>query len=331
VREGQRSRTAEYVALFRALETQRPPQRRLFADPLAASFLTGSLTSVAAAARVPLLRDAVRWVIDRRFPGPRPSAVARTKVLDDALVAAIAEGVEQLVLLGAGYDSRPYRLSGAARLCIFEVDHPDTQAVKRRVLAEALGGPPAHVAFVAVDLDHDDLATALDRAGFRTGRPTFVLWEGVASYLTAEAVDATVRWAHDATGEGSELAFTYVHRGLVDGTVHFPHAGPWMRSVADAGEPFVFGFDPDELPAHLHERGWTLLEDISTTEALARHGLDPRGVPAFYRIARARRRGSRRGSTRGCPAGVARWDRTVERERTRSAVPAAPGERPPDD
>jgi methyltransferase (TIGR00027 family) len=114
VREGEQSRTAEYMALFRAAETQRPPERRLFADPLAASFLATPLAQVARAARVPLLRAVVPWLIDRRAPGPRPSAVARTKVLDDALVAAIDGGVEQLVILGAGYDSRAYRLPGCA-------------------------------------------------------------------------------------------------------------------------------------------------------------------------------------------------------------------------
>ena len=288
MREGEGSRTAEYMALFRALETLGPPQRRLFADPLAASFLTAPLAQVVWVARVPLLRSVVTSLIDRRYPGPRPSAVARTKVLDDAVTAAVAGGVEQLVVLGAGYDSRAYRLPGCAQVQVFEVDHPDTQVVKQRVLARALGQLPAHVRFVAVDFDHDDLAVALDRAGFRAGRPTFVLWEGVASYLTSEAVDATVRWAHDATGEHSELAFTYVHRGLIEGTVAFPHAEGWVHSVAAAGEPFVFGFDPAELPAYLAERGWAQLEDISTTEALTRHGRDPRGVPAFYRIARAR-------------------------------------------
>ncbi|MDT7743460.1 MAG: hypothetical protein QOE59_2538 [Actinomycetota bacterium] len=288
MRAGERSRTAEYMALFRALETSRPPERRLFSDPLAASFLTTPLAQIASAARLPLLRAVVPWMIDRRFPGPRPSAVARTKVLDDAVVSAVEDGIEQLVVLGAGYDSRAYRLPGCGRPAVFEVDHPDTQAVKREVLARTLGRLPAHVGFVAVDFDHDDLGVALDRAGFRTGRPTFVLWEGVASYLTPEAVDTTVRWARDAAGEPSELAFTYVHRGLIDGTVPFPHAEAWVRSVAEAGKPFVFGFDPGELPDYLDERGWTLFEDISTTEALTRHGLDPRGVPAFYRIARAR-------------------------------------------
>ena len=289
MRKGERSRTAEYVALFRALETRRPAGKRLFTDPLASSFLTPPLSLVATVGGLPGLRGLVPRVIDRCYPGPRASAVARTKVLDDAISDAMAGGAEQLVILGAGYDCRAYRLPGAARLRVFEVDHPDTQAVKRRGITQALGGLPAHVRFVEVDFDHDDLAAALAVAGFVDDVATFVLWEGVASYLGAAAVDATVRWARDATGHGSELAFTYVHLGLIDGTVSFPHSRSWTRSVAEAGEPFVFGFDPADLPAYLGARGWELLEDLSTTEALTRCGLDPTGVPAFYRIARARR------------------------------------------
>jgi O-methyltransferase involved in polyketide biosynthesis len=83
VLKGQSSRTAEYVALFRALETPRPVERRVFADPLASAFLTGPVAAVAALARVPGVGGLVRWAIDRRIPGPRLSAVARTKVLDE--------------------------------------------------------------------------------------------------------------------------------------------------------------------------------------------------------------------------------------------------------
>ena len=284
---GQSSRTAEYVALFRALETQQPVERRLFADPLASAFLTGPVAAVAALARIPGIGAVVPLVLDRRVPGPRLSAVARTKVLDEAVEAALSEGIEQLVILGAGYDSRAYRLAGAGRIRVFEVDHPDTQVVKKRIVGNILGGLPSHVRFVPVDFDHEDLAPVLDRAGLMPGRRTFILWEGVVSYLTPNAVDATVRWAARIAGAGSELALTYVHKGLIDGTVRFPHGGPWVASVANAGEPFVFGFDPVEPPAYLADRGWNLVDDLSTTEALTRHGLNPHRVPAFYRVALA--------------------------------------------
>jgi methyltransferase (TIGR00027 family) len=287
VRAGRESRTAEYVALFRALETVRPHGERLFSDPLASAFLTRPLRAGVALAGVPGIGRLVPGLIDRRWPGPRPSAVARTRVIDDALESALTSGLDQLVLLGAGYDSRPYRLRAARDLAVFEVDHPTTQAVKRRVIAEVLGELPAHVRFVPVDFDREDLGTAMTTAGLEPGARTFVVWEGVLAYLTPEAVDATLRWAVAVCGSGSELAFTYVHRGLLDGSRQFPHAEPWAESVRAAGEPFVFGLDPETLDAYLAERGWQLVEDLSTTEALVRYGVSARRVPSFYRIARA--------------------------------------------
>jgi methyltransferase (TIGR00027 family) len=227
-------------------------------------------------------------LIDRRWPGPRPSAVVRTRVLDDAVRGALADGLDQLVILGAGYDSRPYRLSGARTVRVFEVDLPATQAAKRRVVTEVLGAVPAHVSFVPVDFDREPLAQAMAAAGLATGKRTFFLWEGVVAYLSAEAVDATMRWAGGVSGSGSVLAFTYVHRGLLDGSIRFPHADRWVASVREAGEPFVFGLDPATLRDYLAERGWQLLEDLSTTEALAEYGLPLTCVPSFYRLARAR-------------------------------------------
>jgi methyltransferase (TIGR00027 family) len=287
VRPGRESRTAEFVALFRALETVQSASERMFSDPLAVAFLGRRLRACVAIARLPGVGKSVPALLDRRWPGPRPSAVARTRQIDDWVQDALNRGLDQLVLLGAGYDSRPYRLGGVRQVRAFEVDHPATQAVKRRVVEELFGTVPAHVRFVPVDFDRDELAPAMVAAGLDADRRTYLVWEGVLAYLTPEAVDATLRWAAAISGPGSELAFTYVHRGLLDGTVHFPHAEPWVDSVRAAGEPFVFGLDPGRLDAFLEERGWRLLEDLSTTEALAQHGRDVRRVPSFYRIARA--------------------------------------------
>lgn len=287
MRPGRESRTAEFVALFRALETVQPASERLFSDPLAVAFLGRRLRACVALARLPGVGKLVPGLLDRRWPGPRASAVARTRQIDDWVEDALERGLDQVVLLGAGYDSRLYRLRGVRQVRAFEVDHPATQAVKRRVVEELFGTLPAHVRFVPLDFDHDELASAMVAAGIETDRRTYLVWEGVVAYLTSAAVDATLRWAAAISGPGSELAFTYVHQGLLDGTVHFPHAEPWVNSVRAAGEPFVFGLDPEALEVFLSERGWRLLEDLSTTEALAQHGRDVRRVPSFYRVARA--------------------------------------------
>ena len=110
MREGHASRTAEQNALFRALESALPESRRLFEDPLASAFLTWPLALVARLAIVPGLRQFVPWYIDHRWPGVRSSVVARTRLIDDAITASLEEHTEQLVILGAGFDSRAYRL-----------------------------------------------------------------------------------------------------------------------------------------------------------------------------------------------------------------------------
>ncbi len=189
------------------------------------------------------------------------------------------------MVLGAGYDSRALRIPGADRLTVFEVDHPDTQGAKRELLEARPGGFPGHVRLVPVDFERDELGAALDAAGFRAGARTFTIWEGVVSYLTPAAVDATLRWVAAGGAPGSRLALTYVHRGLIDGSVEFPGSGPWVDSVRRAGEPFVFGFDPASLPADVAPLGLRVVEDLSTTGALERLGMPTTRVPGFYRVA----------------------------------------------
>ena len=199
MREGRGSRTAEQNALFRALESTLPESRRLFEDHLARTFLTWPLTLVARLAVVPGLRELVPWLIDNRWPGVRSSVVARTRLIDDAIAASLGEHLEQFVILGAGFDSRAHRLPCLRGITVFEVDHPDTQTTKRKVLERVLSVPPKHVRFVALDFNQRDLASAMAAAGYRESARTFILWEGVTNYLTEAAVDTTLRWCSDAS------------------------------------------------------------------------------------------------------------------------------------
>src|SRR5262250_473129 len=111
MREGHASRTAEQNALFRALEASQPPDQRVCDDPLARHFLSWPFTLVMRIAAIPGVATFVRSYIDRRWPGVRSSVVARTRLIDDLIATALDEAIEQLVILGAGFDSRAYRLS----------------------------------------------------------------------------------------------------------------------------------------------------------------------------------------------------------------------------
>jgi methyltransferase (TIGR00027 family) len=296
MREGHASATAEHNALFRALDAFRPPATHLIDDPFAGGFLSFPLSLVHRLARFPGIRTLVPWFIDRRWPGVRTAVVARTRLIDDTIARLLGEGVEQFVVLGAGFDSRAWRIPALRGVDVFEVDHPATQAAKREALARALDAQPAHVRFVAVDFARDDLASRMDAAGYLESRRTLFLWEGTTNYLTEPAVDATLRWCARAR-PGSVLLFTYVHRDIITNPASFAGSERLFASLERFGERFTFGIHPDELAAFLAKRGLSLESDVSCPEFRARYYGDAaremRGHE-FYRVAVARVSGGQR-------------------------------------
>jgi methyltransferase (TIGR00027 family) len=290
MQQGHASRTAEHNALFRALESDLPPSRRLFHDPLARGFLTWPFTAVRWLALIPGFRELVPWLIDTRWPGVRASVVARTRLIDEAIVAAVGDGIEQLVMLGAGFDARAYRLACLSGVAVFEVDHPDTQRAKRQALARALGSVPRHVTFVPIDFNREALASVMPAAGYRQSARTFILWEGVTNYLTQDGVDATLRWCASAS-PGSRLLFTYVHRDVLTKPESFVGTARLFATLAKARERLTFGIDPIALPDFLAERGLRLERDVGAAEYRQRYLKDAarkiRGHE-FYRVAVAR-------------------------------------------
>jgi methyltransferase (TIGR00027 family) len=162
------SRTAEFVALFRALESRLSADQRLFDDPYAHALLGARLRAVLALARVPVTGRLVTQTIDRGWPGARVSVVVRTRFIDDALKKALADGIDQVVIVGSGFDTRAYRVPGAERAQIFEIDTPGTIQDKRTRIEALLGRLPPHVSTVATDLERGDLDAALSRTDFPT-------------------------------------------------------------------------------------------------------------------------------------------------------------------
>jgi methyltransferase (TIGR00027 family) len=259
------------MALFRSLETRRPAEERLFADPLADGFLRPWARALLVLARLTAVRRVVERVVDRNWPGARTSAIARTRLFDDAVRRAMREGIRQLVLLGAGFDSRAYRLSGIDDVRVFEVDHPATQARKVARIERRFGSPPEHVVYIPADLQTQTIDSALCANGFDSKMRSFVLWEGVTNYLSKGAVDVTLRGLATVAFPGSGMAFTYVHRGLLDGSLEFAGGAQILKRVRTAGEPWTCGFDPAELRTYLAPRGWTLVDDLSADEYRRRY------------------------------------------------------------
>jgi methyltransferase (TIGR00027 family) len=291
MRSGQASRTAEHNALFRTLEASFPAGIRLFDDPLAPALLTRPLAALRPLVRLPGGGRAVCKIIDGRWPGVRTSVAARTRLIDDTLAAMSPSELGQLVILGAGFDTRPYRLECLRSVSVFEVDHPDTQAVKRAALGRALPAVPGNVKFVPSDFNLGTLDQSMAETGYRPEQPTVFLWEGVTNYLAEPAVDTTLRWCARTAVTGSVVLFTYVHSDVLDHPDAFVGARRLHATLDKVGEHLTFGMDPNDMKSYLAERGLELEWDYGAAEYRARYfGDRAKGMVGheFYRIALAR-------------------------------------------
>lgn len=264
------SRTARYAALYRAHESPERAREPVFDDPYARTFLPCSLRLAVHAAHMPgvrsiLLRHAQQ--ADNKAgtsTSARTSAMARARFIDDQVRAAAATGIDQFVVLGAGYDCRALRLRELQHCHVFEVDRPDAQ----RESAQVRAGIAAHerVRYIGFDLQTgDDLREALITAGFDPSRRCLFVWEGVTHALDAATVERVFAWIGRAAA-GSRCVFTYVHRGLLDGSVTFDASAKPLRAVRRLGERDAapFGLDPRELPAFLSKFRLVLEADLGT-------------------------------------------------------------------
>ncbi len=251
MQQGQPSRTALGAACHRAVH-QVLEGGRIFTDPLAVRILGAD----AAAA----VRDAKRDPSRRRL---RLFIAVRTRFAEDALTAAVARGVRQLVVLGAGLDTYAYRTAVGEGLHVFEVDHPATQAWKRQRLADAAIPLPRTLTFAPIDFERETLAGGLAAAGFDPAKQSFFTWLGVVPYLTEQAVFSTLEFIARLPG-GAHVVFDYGNppaSGLDRDRYSAAHEALAMR-VASIGEAFKSYFETDALHGKLMALGFREVEDL---------------------------------------------------------------------
>jgi methyltransferase (TIGR00027 family) len=258
MREGQFSRTALGAAGRRAAH-QVVDGERVFADPLALRILGEDADAAVAEARAnPALRDLRLYV------------AMRSRFAEDAARRAIARGVRQIVVLGAGLDTFAYRVEPVESLRVTEVDHPSTQAEKRRRLAAAAIAAPSHVVYAGCDFESESLAGALAASGFDAGRPSFFLWLGVVPYLTEPAIFSTLAFIGKLPG-GGEVVFDYSNpaASIAEGGWRRGHGIVAARAEA-AGEPLRTSFATPALHEKLRALGFRSIEDLGPDEIMAR-------------------------------------------------------------
>ncbi len=270
--ESRASETAEGVAALRHAATREPDPAIRGPDGLAFLFLGAKMRLLAG----PLRRLALA-LYARRLPGIYAWVIARTQHYDRLLAREVAGGIAQVVLLGAGYDTRAVRFGRELRQAsarMWEVDHPATQARKKRRLGARRVD---HVAYVPADFRAVSLEEVLLAAGWEHSRRTLFLWEGVTMYLTADAVQATLRCVARAA-PGSVLAFDFCTRAMVEGQAVPYGAAEVRRFLAARGEPLTWGLDPEEVGPFLAGHGLRLRQHLGPEEVEQRYLLKSDGT-----------------------------------------------------
>ena len=250
------SRTALAVAIGRA--EHQTLDRPIFVDPYAARIL-GARVRAGLAAKGGRRSAFARYL--------RAAVASRSRLAEDALAAAVARGVRQYVVLGAGLDTFALR-NPYPEVRVFEVDHPNTQAWKRSLLRGE--GLAPDVTFVPVDFERQELATQLAAAGLDPSQPTFFSWLGVVHYLEPEAREATLRAVASLSGATGGIVFDFFRKlGTREWLLRFI---VWlrMRRVARLGEPFRAFLDPAEVRAQLERLGFANVAVLGPEEVSAR-------------------------------------------------------------
>jgi methyltransferase (TIGR00027 family) len=262
---GEPSRTAQGTALQRAAHQllERP---LVFDDPFALRIL--------GAQRVKWLGSNIARYETPGSRAMRAFLVMRSRYAEDELARAHGEGTTQYVVLGAGLDTYAYRNPHGRRLRVFEVDHPSTQAWKRRQLREQGIDLPRWLTFVSVDFEKDSLGDRLHRAGFRRAAPAFISWLGVTMYLTEDAVMQTLRFVAQSCARGTEIVFDFALPDEALGEAERTARAKWAQRVAQIGEPWISHFDPISLARQLTDTGFSEAGSLGATEANARYFAD---------------------------------------------------------
>ncbi len=221
------------------------------------------------AATNPDQATALAWVIQLMHG---PVTLSRSRYAEDRLEAAIRQGIRQYVNLGAGFDTFAFRRPDlAARLQIFEVDHPATQAMKRQRIAAAGWTISSHLHFVPIDFTQEDLAATLHGAAYDPQHLSFFSWQGVTYYLSEAAVVATLKAVATIAPPGSTIVFDYMDTDAFNPERAAKRTQLMHKIAGRVGEPMKTGFDPLSLAAALNSLGFHLQENLDPAEIEARY------------------------------------------------------------
>jgi methyltransferase (TIGR00027 family) len=253
--EHKASNTAGYTCLSRACASRERDERFRGPDNLAEIFLP-------LGAKVVLGIPLFRWLFTRKIapPGIYEYVLARTKLLDEVFLDALRNRFAQIVLLGAGFDTRALRFANEnSGSKIFELDIYTTQQPKIEILNRKQIKLPKELVFVPIDFNKESMADVLGKAGYASNKKSLFIWEGVTMYLTSDAVDRTLDFIRCSAMEESIVAFDYVYASVLRRENKFYGERKIYETVSRAGEGWTFGIEDGTIEDFLTQRGFKLM------------------------------------------------------------------------
>ncbi len=261
------SNTALGAAMCRLIEQYQPERIRLFDDPLVKDLIGAPIRALM---QLKSMRRLTIQQMDAITPGIYGVQIARTRFIDDAVRDALSQGIAQVVILGAGLDTRPYRLVGMEHARVFEVDLPSVQEEKKKKLHKHFGRLPQQVTFLPIDFDTQSLQALFSGTSFDFANPAIFVWEGVTQYLSEDAIRQTLTFVGQAAPK-SFLVFTYVLRSVIERRSAIPGAEKMIERVAKGGAPWLFGLEPESVASYLAPFHLRLISDVGQAEHQARY------------------------------------------------------------
>ena len=261
------------IALI-AIEQYYPEKQRIVEDGMAYYMLPAGSRIFVKLMKPNWVRN---WMIsqsEKSLPGIWGGMLCRKRYVDDKLIESV-DHIEAVINLGAGFDTRAYRLPALSGLPIWEVDQLEIIDSKRARLLKTLRAIPSNIKLVPIDFDNEDLSLVLASHCYPDGKRTFFIWEAVTQYLTEAGIRSTFNFLAKAPA-GSRLIFTYVRKDFLDGRNIYESEKFYKDFVLK--KIFIFGMEPELLPAFIREYGWKLIENIGYDE-LAPKYIKPTGRP----------------------------------------------------
>ena len=251
-----------------AIEQHFPKDQRITEDDLANLILPFGMRAFVWLMRLGPARD---WMVresEKTIPGIWGGLACRKRYIDEKMVESVGR-IDAVVNLGAGFDTRAFRLPALAGIPVWEVNQPENIEPKRARMQKLLGELPAHITLVPTDFDHEELGTVLASHGYSEDKRTFFIWEAVTQYLTEAGVRKTFDFLAKSVS-GSRLSFTYIRRDFLDGQTMYGQEATYEKYVVK-DKTWLFGMDPEGVADLLGRYGWHVVEHLGYEELVERY------------------------------------------------------------